>query len=138
MWTCIRTSVISDEDLQFVIHEIHTTFGGVLLKKMNFSKQIIKIAEIHHWEQFGRGYRQGIACSQPCRFPVRKIGVWLFFKQDKNNTLKLEEGDLSLETDDEFELDHDEIIEKLSGLSALNVWVWILKKFFQSSSRFIP
>lgn len=112
---------ISDEDLQFVIHEIHTTFGGVLLKKMNFSKQIIKIAEIHHWEQFEEDTDKELLAVSLADSLSENLGFGFFSKQDKNNTLKLEEGDLALETGDEFELDHDEIIEKLSGLSALKV-----------------
>jgi HD-like signal output (HDOD) protein len=34
------------------IHEIHTTFGGVLLKKMHFPAEFIRIAEFHHWNDF--------------------------------------------------------------------------------------
>lgn len=41
-----------DEKLLTAIHEIHTTFGAVILKKMRFSSEFIKIAEFHHWNDF--------------------------------------------------------------------------------------
>lgn len=43
---------ISNEELLTSIHEIHTTFGAVVLKKMKFSDEFIKIAEFHHWNDF--------------------------------------------------------------------------------------
>lgn len=112
---------ISDEDLQFVIHEIHTTFGGVLLKKMNFSKQIVKIAEIHHWEQFEEDTDKELLVVSLADSLSGKLGFGFFSKQDRNKTLEFEEGDLALETDDVFELNHDEVIKELSGLSALKI-----------------
>lgn len=120
---------ISDENLQLVIHEIHTTFGGVLLKKMHFSKQFINIAEFHHWEQFEEDTDKELLVVSLANTLAREIGLGFFSKKDENDTLKLEEsdlfeleiGDLCLEMDDEFELDHDKIIEKLSGLSALKI-----------------
>lgn len=39
-------------DIQIAIHEVHTTFGAVLLKKMKFSEEFIHIAEFHHWNDF--------------------------------------------------------------------------------------
>ena len=86
-----------------------------------YSKQIIKIAEIQHWEQFEKDTNKELLPVSLADSLSEKLGFGFFSKQDKNNTLKLEEGDLALETGDEFELDHDEIIEKLSGLSALKV-----------------
>jgi len=41
-----------DEDTFVGIHEIHTTFGAVLLKKMRFPKEFIRVAEFHHWSDF--------------------------------------------------------------------------------------
>ena len=41
-----------DAKLLTAIHEIHTTFGSVVLKKMRFLKEFIKIAEFHHWNDF--------------------------------------------------------------------------------------
>ena len=43
---------LADEGLQLAVHEIHTTFGAALLKKMRFSKEFIQISEFHHWNDF--------------------------------------------------------------------------------------
>lgn len=43
---------LEDSELQVAIHEIHTTFGAVLLKKLRFSKPFIQIAEFHHWNEY--------------------------------------------------------------------------------------
>ncbi len=43
---------LEDQDLQTAIHEIHTTFGAALLKKLKFSRAFSQIAEFHHWEEF--------------------------------------------------------------------------------------
>ncbi|MCG8617404.1 MAG: HDOD domain-containing protein, partial [Desulfobacterales bacterium] len=43
---------ISDKQLQMAIHEIHTTFGAVLLKKLRFSQNFIQAVEFHHWNTF--------------------------------------------------------------------------------------
>lgn len=112
---------ISDNDLQLVIHEIHTTFGGVLLKKMHFSNQIIKIAEFHHWDQFEKSTDKELLVVSLADSLAMEIGFDFFSRKDKNNAPEFEEGDVSLETDTAFELDRDKMMEKLSALSALNV-----------------
>ncbi|WP_020586510.1 HDOD domain-containing protein [Desulfobacter curvatus] len=112
---------ITDEDLQRAIHEIHTTFGGVLLKKMNFSKQIIKIAEFHHWDQFEENTDKELLVLSLADSLARELGFLFFLEKNENNDSELEEGDLTLETNDEFELDHDQVIRDLSGLSALKI-----------------
>ena len=40
---------VEDEEFQLAIHEIHTTFGAALLKKMRFSPAFVQVAEFHHW-----------------------------------------------------------------------------------------
>lgn len=49
---------ISDNRFQLAVHEIHTTFGAVLLKKMRFSKPFVHVAEFHHWNAFDKGAEQ--------------------------------------------------------------------------------
>ncbi|NDY72732.1 response regulator [Desulfobacter hydrogenophilus] len=112
---------ITNEDLQRAIHEIHTTFGGVLLKKMHFSKQIIKIAEFHHWDQFEENTEKELLVVSLADSLARELGFLFFYNKNENNTPEFEEGDLALETNDEFELDHDQVIKDLSGLSALKI-----------------
>ncbi len=43
---------IADRELRLAIHEIHTTFGAVLLKKMRFSSSFVQVAEFHHWNTY--------------------------------------------------------------------------------------
>jgi putative nucleotidyltransferase with HDIG domain len=43
---------VAEPKLQRAIHEIHTTFGAVLLKKMRFSAAFIQVAEFHHWNTY--------------------------------------------------------------------------------------
>nr|WP_320190520.1 HDOD domain-containing protein [uncultured Desulfobacter sp.] len=126
---------INDEDLQRAIHEIHTTFGGVLLKKMHFSKQIIKIAEFHHWEQFEENTDKELLLLSLADSLARELG-FLFFSENK--TPELEEGDLALETNDEFELDHDQLIKDLSGLSALTILELDPEKVFSIIEKIHP
>jgi len=114
---------VSDENLQLAIHEIHTTFGGVLLKKMNFSNQIIKIAELHHWEEFEENTDKELLVVSLADSLARELGFSFFAKKGIFNPPGLEEGDISLETDEEleFELIRDKVMEELSGLSTLEV-----------------
>ena len=41
-----------DPDLLRAIHEIHTTFGAALLKKWAFPETFVRLAEVHHWNDF--------------------------------------------------------------------------------------
>jgi putative nucleotidyltransferase with HDIG domain len=43
---------VEDPEFQIAIHEIHTTFGAALLKKMRFSPAFIQVAEFHHWNLY--------------------------------------------------------------------------------------
>jgi len=51
---------VSDKRFQLAVHEIHTTFGAALLKKMRFSKPFVHVAEFHHWNAFGKGEDPGL------------------------------------------------------------------------------
>jgi len=43
---------IADRELQLAIHEIHTTFGAALIKKMRFPQSFVQMAEFHHWTEY--------------------------------------------------------------------------------------
>lgn len=129
---------VSDENLQLAIHEIHTTFGGVLLKKMHFSKQMIKIAEIHHWDHFEENTDKELLVVSLADSMVKILGFSFFSRKDENNTPEFEEGDLALETDDEFKLDRDKVMEELSGLSALKVLGLDTEKVFSIIEQIHP
>jgi len=114
---------ITDKDLQRVIHEIHTTFGGVLLKKMNFSKQIINIAEFHHWEQFEDNADKELLVISLADALAKEFEALFFTKKEESKAPESEEGDITMEekADNEIELDHDKVIKNLSNLSALKI-----------------
>ena len=129
---------INDEDLQRAIHEIHTTFGGVLLKKMNFSKEIIKIAEFHHWDQFEEDTDKELLVMSLADSLARELGFIFFSTKNEYNAPEFEEGDLTLETEEEFNLDHDQVIKDLSGLSALKILSLDPEKIFSIIEQIRP
>lgn len=45
---------LEDPEFQTAIHEIHTTFGAALLKKMRFSGRIIQVVEFHHFNSHSK------------------------------------------------------------------------------------
>lgn len=131
---------ITDEDLQRVIHEIHTTFGGVLLKKMNFSRQIINIAEFHHWEQFEENADKQLLVISLADALAWELEALLFPKKDESKAPELQEGDVTLEeeADNEIELDHDEFIKDISDLSALKILKLDPEKVFAIIEQIYP
>nr|WP_319495272.1 HDOD domain-containing protein [uncultured Desulfobacter sp.] len=131
---------IIDEDLQRVIHEIHTTFGGVLLKKMNFSKQIINIAEFHHWEQFEQKADKELLLISLADALAKEFEDLFFPKKDESKAPELEEGDITLEeeADNDIKLDHDRVIKFLSDLSALKILELDPEKVFSIIEQIYP
>ena len=132
---------VTDEGLQLAIHEIHTTFGGALLKKMNFSRQIIKIAEVHHWDQFEKNTDKELLVVSLADSLARELGFSFFSRKENGNAVELEEGDLALETEEEaeeFELDHDKVMQELSGLSSLKVLELDPEKVFSILEQTLP
>jgi putative nucleotidyltransferase with HDIG domain len=131
---------ITDEDLQRVIHEIHTTFGGVLLKKMHFSKQIVNIAEFHHWEMFEESSDKELLVISLADALAKDMEPLLFPQKGDNKAPDLEEGDVTLEekTDNEVKIDQDQIIKDLSDLSALKILALDPEKVFSIIEEIIP
>jgi putative nucleotidyltransferase with HDIG domain len=131
---------ISDEDLQRVIHEIHTTFGGVLLKKMHFSKQIVNIAEFHHWEQFEENADKELLVISLADALAKELEFIFFPKKDESKAPEMEEGDVTLEeeADKESKLDHDQVIKDLSDLSALKILALDPEKVFSIIEQIHP
>ena len=60
---------ITERETQLAVHEIHTTFGAVLLKKMRFSPSFVHVAEFHHWNRFSKDTDQEMLLGQPGRPP---------------------------------------------------------------------
>ena len=129
---------VSDESLQLAIHEIHTTFGGVLLKKMNFSKQIIKIAKIHHWDQFEDNTDKELLVVGLADFIARELGFSFFSRKGTFSIPEFEESDLALKTDDKFKLDRNKVMAELSGLSAMKVLGLDTEKVFSIIEQTLP
>ena len=65
-------------DLMLAIHEIHTTFGAVLLKKMNFSKEFIQVAEFHHWNDFSKEDEKELLIIHLADYLAARIGFVFF------------------------------------------------------------
>lgn len=95
-------------EVNLAIHEIHTTFGAALLKKMNFSKEFIHIAEFHHWNDFSKDDDRELLIIQLADYLASRTG-YSFFKFDR-----LEEID---EGDAPADLKNQESLKQL-GLSA--------------------
>ncbi len=102
---------------------------------MHFSTQIIKIAEFHHWDRFEENTDKELLVLSLADSLARELG-FLFFSE--KGTPGLEEGDLALETNDKLELDHDQIIKDLSGLSSLIVLELDPEKVFSIIEQIHP
>ncbi|MBU2627446.1 MAG: HDOD domain-containing protein [Proteobacteria bacterium] len=69
---------LNDPKLQLAVHEIHTTFGAVLLKQMRFSKEFIQIAEFHHWNDFSKQDEKELLVIHLSDFLAGRIGFGFF------------------------------------------------------------
>ena len=63
-----------DQDLLRSIHEVHTTFGAALLKKWKFPEVFVKLAELHHWNEFPPDMEEEIPVVHLADFLAEKIG----------------------------------------------------------------
>ena len=73
-----------DGELLVAIHEIHTTFGAVVLKKMRFSQDFVKIAEFHHWNDFSKDEDQELLIIHLSDFLAAAAGYsFLSSREDK-------------------------------------------------------
>lgn len=74
-----------DEEVQVAIHEIHTTFGAVLLKKLRFPKAVASIAEFHHWNDFSKGDDPELIIVSLADDLANMIGYTSFWQEDTTN-----------------------------------------------------
>ncbi len=110
---------VTDRNLQLAIHEIHTTFGGVLLKKMHFSRHIVHMAEFHHWRDFEEDADQNMLIICLADELAGELGFSFFVKKDDAYTEGAgQEGAEDAGQAEEKE-DRTKIIERLSALSSL-------------------
>jgi len=89
------------EDIQIAIHEIHTTFGAAILKKMRFSKDFIQIAEFHHWNDFSKNEEQELRIIHLSDNLANQIGFRFFHLESQKD------------------LTEEEMIKKLKNLESL-------------------
>ena len=83
-----------DEELLIAIQEIHTTFGGVLLKKWKFSDDFIQIAELHHRNDFSEKREMELIIIHLANHLSKNIGFDFFdLNDDKNAKKEKDQGD---------------------------------------------
>ncbi len=75
-----------DGELLVAIHEIHTTFGSVVLKKMRFSQDFVKIAEFHHWNDFPKDENQELIIIHLSDFLADAAGYSFFCSKEEEKT----------------------------------------------------
>ncbi len=69
-----QTASFDDPKLLKAIHEIHTTFGASLLKRWKFPSTFVRLAQIHHWNEYPPGTQTEILVIHLADFLARRIG----------------------------------------------------------------
>jgi len=107
---------LDSKDIQVAIHEIHTTFGAAVLKKMRFSKEFIQIAEFHHWNDFSKDDERELLIIHLADFLADKIGFdFSNFEDDEDkDSAKPDPSEKS-----EKASDKQDPLEKLKNLESL-------------------
>ena len=67
-----------DKDLQAAIHEAHTLFGAVLIKKWGLAETYIKVAELHHWNTFPENTEKELIIVHLANLIVNAMGYSSF------------------------------------------------------------
>ncbi|MBU0996386.1 MAG: HDOD domain-containing protein [Proteobacteria bacterium] len=86
--------------VQIAIHQIHTVFGAVLIKKWGFSEEFVNIVENHHWNDFPKETAKELLMIQLADVLSYKIGYG-FYDMDR----------ISMQSMDEEEEEEDKVIE---------------------------
>ncbi|MCG8616119.1 MAG: HDOD domain-containing protein [Desulfobacterales bacterium] len=69
-----QTASFDDPHLLKAVHEIHTTFGASLLKMWKFPETFVRLAEIHHWNEYPPGTETEILVIHLADHLARRIG----------------------------------------------------------------
>lgn len=110
---------IADRELRLAIHEIHTTFGAALIKKMRFSKGFVQVAEFHHWNAFDKETEQELLVVSLADHLAYELGFAFLDSEDRKiSKIKPPEEQGDEET---LENDRKETLERLSELSAMKL-----------------
>ncbi|MCG8632376.1 MAG: HDOD domain-containing protein [Desulfobacterales bacterium] len=111
---------VADPELRLAIHEIHTTFGAVLLKKMRFSSPFVQAAEFHHWNTYDKDTDQELLILCLADHLAYETGYG--FLGAEGQRLQEKAGDKPKEdAGEDQETDRDEALERIKNLSALKL-----------------
>ncbi len=104
-------------EIQLAIHEIHTTFGAALLKKMKFSIEFIHIAEFHHWNDFSIDDDKALLIIHLSDYLATEIGFGFF--QDESEKKDQFEDLANIESFKKLNLDLEKTMEMAQKVKAL-------------------
>lgn len=115
---------VTDPELQLAIHEIHTTFGAALLKKLRFATVFIQVAEFHHWNTYPKGTEQQLMIISLADYLAREIGFEFTYFEDLPSESKPSPTDIGSDArgEDTDHRDEKEINireEKLARIASL-------------------
>jgi len=112
--------------LQLAIHEIHTTFGAVLLKRLRFATAFIQVAEFHHWNEYPKGTKSDLMIINLADFLACEIGFGVADYEEQDGGTGAEsqaDGDSAEDAesvDQEPEADDASREEKLARITELS------------------
>jgi len=108
---------IADRELQLAIHEIHTTFGAALIKKMRFPKNFIHMAEFHHWNRYEKDADRELLVISLSDHLANELGFGLVEREDQ--PLIIDHDGQSGPGEQDGEIDRDNSLKRISDLSAI-------------------
>ncbi len=109
---------LEDPELQVAIHEIHTTFGAVLLKKMRFSKDFVQIAEFHHWNTYSKGTEPELMVINLADQLAHLIGFGFLDEESQNPAIGKDANDESQQEQKSARKNREEMVSFVSSLSS--------------------
>lgn len=129
---------VADKNFQLAVHEIHTTFGAVLIKKMRFSPLFVQVAEFHHWQNFEKDTEQELLILNIADHLSYEIGFGYLdevgpgaregrskttdFAEKAKEAQKEKDKEAGIDSDLALGLnDREAIIKRLSALPALKL-----------------
>ncbi len=116
----IPKETFESENIQMAIHEIHTTFGAAILKKMRFSKDFIQVAEFHHWNDFSIHEDNELRIIHLADHLSNQIGFRFFHLESQEG--ETEEGKIkklkNLESLKQLKIDPDKAMEIANEIKA--------------------
>ena len=110
-------------EIQLAIHEIHTTFGAVLLKKLRFATSFIQVAEFHHWNAYPKGSKSDLMIINLADFLSNEIGFGAMdFECRQPVSETKEDGAETLDetTDRKPDANMETLAEKVARLKSLS------------------